>query len=65
MLSALCGRSGDVTLDVKGGLRPTEVLEISETHKLEPVSNWRLDGARLTITRPTAEGVVWVVRFRP
>lgn len=65
MLSALCGRSGDVTLDMKGGLRPTEVLEISETRKLESVSNWRLDGDRLTIARPTAEGVVWVVRFRP
>ena len=65
MLSACEPKADAVVVDVKGGLKPVEVREISDGKNLTPVDGWTFADGRLKLPQPKSGGVVWVVRFRP
>lgn len=65
MLSACEPKTDAVVVDVKGGLKPAEVREISDGKNLTPVVGWTFADGRLKLPQLKEGGVVWVIRFRP
>jgi len=56
---------GDLSIRVKGGLKPTKVRAVDTVHELAEVPGWQWDAERqiVRIPRYMCESVVWLVDF--